>query len=39
MEHKKIHIFLVLLRCKFNFYIIQLIAMINNKKYIAQGQN
>lgn len=38
MEHKKIHIFLVPLRCKFNFYIIQLITTIN-KEYIAQEQN
>ena len=36
-EHKKIHIFPVLLRCELNFYIMQLITMTNNKEYTAKN--
>lgn len=36
MEHKKIHAFPVLVRCEFNFYIIQLIMMINNKGHVTE---
>jgi magnesium-transporting ATPase (P-type) len=39
MEHKKIHIFPVLLRCEFNFFIMQLIVITNNKEYTSYEQN
>lgn len=39
MEHKKIHIFPVQLRCEVNLYITKLITMINNKGYIAREWN
>lgn len=38
MEHKKIHVFPVLLRCEFNSYIIQLIIMINNRSILPQNR-